>query len=167
MTEHLSDTEIEEFVLGQLAAARLESFEAHASACENCAARLAREARLELALIEVRAAPRSSRPAVTRRAAGVATLVLAAAVLLLYLRADDDSPARARSIPNVICPDGPDQPSCVASAQGRGLFVQYPDWAGPPPFTARASDGPTVAPFPVSHRRDYRPAYRPAYSPDR
>ncbi|HWM87307.1 MAG TPA: hypothetical protein VNO33_15755 [Kofleriaceae bacterium] len=149
MTEHLSDTEIEEFVLGQLAAARLDSFEAHASACEECAGRLAREARLELALIEVRAA--RPRPAVTRRAAAVATLVLAAAVLLLYLRVGDDSPERARSIPNVICPDGPDQASCVASAQGRGLFVQYPDWAGPPPFTARASAGPTVAPFPVSY----------------
>lgn len=58
-----------------------------------------------------------------------------------------------RAIPDVVCSDGPDQGACVERAGRHGLFVQYPDWAGPPPLAAvDPSAGPTIAPFPVSYR---------------
>jgi anti-sigma factor RsiW len=155
MTEHVSDAEIEEFALGELPAARLSSFEAHVSRCDDCAARLAREARLELQLAEVHStapAPAVHRGLVSRRnAAALATLALAATVLVLVLRRPHEQPAAA--IPNIVCPDGADQRDCVRRAQRRGLFVQYPGWADSPPFgdnDRRA--GPSVAPYPTESR---------------
>ena len=156
MTEHVSDNEIEEFALGELPVARLAGFEAHVSSCEQCTVRLAREARLELQLAEVHAAPAAvSRRRISHRTgAALATFALAAAVLVLFLRRGGDDPDM-RPIPNVVCPDGPTQNACVRRAQRHGLYVQYPDWAGPPPFGDGAwEDGPSVAPFPVSHRPD-------------
>jgi Putative zinc-finger len=155
MTEHVSDNEIEEFALGELPVARLAVFEAHVSTCERCAVRLARESRLELQLAEVHAAPAAPRRRISHRTgAALATVALAAAVLVLFVRREDDEP-EIRPIPNVVCPDGPTQDACVRRAQRHGLYVQYPDWAGPPPFGDGAwEDGPSVAPFPVAHRPD-------------
>ncbi|HKE17428.1 MAG TPA: hypothetical protein VKB80_21285 [Kofleriaceae bacterium] len=160
MTEHVSDTEIEDFALGELPAARLPGFEAHVSICDQCAGRLAREARLELVLAEAAAtAPaerRARRALLTRRTAGaaLATFALAAAVLLLVLRGAGEQQPAAPAIPELVCADGPGQTGCVQRAQRHGLFVQYPDWAGPGPFGPRdPSAGPSVAPFPVARPR--------------
>jgi anti-sigma factor RsiW len=159
--EHVTDTEIEEFALGELSAARLPGFEVHVSSCDECAGRLAREARLELALAQVArsappapAAPATRRALISRRsAAALATFALAAAVLLLFLRGAGE-PSAPSITPSVVCADGPDQIACVQRAQRHGRFLQYPDWAGPPPFGAGdSSAGPSVAPFPAADRQ--------------
>jgi hypothetical protein len=131
MTEHASDLEIEEFALGELSGARLASFELHVTTCDDCARRLERAARFELALASVQAsapapARRISRLKRMRRVALPAGAVaLAAAIALLLLRgpaAPPDSPPRSSPPPT--------------------------RWAGPPPFASRDwPGGPSVAPF--------------------
>jgi len=88
--QHATSAELELYVLGALAPARVEAFEAHCAACEACAAALTREASLEMTFEQV--ARRSTRVHATRplRAAafGAAGLVaMAAAVLLWFGRA--------------------------------------------------------------------------------
>jgi serine/threonine-protein kinase len=51
--EHLSDAQVEAYAIGALDEVDVVSVEGHVSTCEQCAQRLAREAQLELALVEV------------------------------------------------------------------------------------------------------------------
>jgi len=170
MKEHLEPAELEQFVLGTLDDTRLAQFEAHVSRCAACAASLTREARLELALVEL--APRPVGPPIALRGVRArrvvpAILVAAAAVALLVVRRPGAPPREAgrRSIPDVICAAGPDQAACVQRAHRHGLYVQYPGWAGAPPLGDRALDiasglvlrsavGPSLPPFPLVAKVD-------------
>jgi len=168
MTEHPDATELEQFVRGQLDDGPRQRFEAHLGSCGACAAALAREARLELALVELAtveaACPAAPRPSVARRRSlQLAAAAAAIALLILAIRTGTAPPgAIARTSPNVTCPAGAAQAACVRSAHRHGLFVQYPGWAGPPPLGAiapddgvrevvdpdrRLADGPSRPPF--------------------
>jgi anti-sigma factor RsiW len=166
MDEHLQPTEIEAFVLGALSPDRLVAFERHVSGCDSCAESLAREARLELALVEVRAAmPGTSTPVTRiwrrRVVPVVGALAVAALVALIVDRAaptnaDLAGAARTKAaepIAPVVCLDGPEQAACIQRAHRHGRIVRYPDWAGPPPLGgSRKSSGPAAPPFPISKR---------------
>jgi len=146
-TTHLSDTEIEQFIIGALDPDRLPEVEAHAAACDTCAARLAREARFEVRLAAVARAPRRRRTIPVFAAGAV---LAAAAALLLIVRGTVHPPAGGRvAALAVICPDGADQAACVRTSHRHGLFVQYPDSAGPPSGGGSlALSGPSESPFP-------------------
>jgi len=150
MHDHVDASEIEDFVIGALAGDRRARFETHLSSCDHCAQRLAREARLEVALVEVQAAAAATR----RRQRLVAgsmwgAPVLVVAILAALVLGKGDRPGGAGSArAHVVCSDGPDQLACVDDAHRHGLFVQYPVWAGPPPFGEQdPSAGPSAAPF--------------------
>ena len=53
MTEHPVDQAFVDFVIGAMDPGDVAAFEAHVSACDGCAAKLEREARIELALPDV------------------------------------------------------------------------------------------------------------------
>jgi hypothetical protein len=153
MRDHVEASELEAFVIGALDGERLERFEAHLASCESCAARLAREAALEVALVEVQAAaakPRRRRFA--SNAAWTAPVLVVAVIAAIALRRgadrDDRQAILARPRPQVVCADGPDQVACVDDAHRHGLFVQYPTWADSPPLGNRDPNaGPWSAPF--------------------
>jgi hypothetical protein len=167
MTDHHDATELALFVRGELEGARRASFEAHVAGCEACAARLASEARLEVALEALGPALAGglARRRRVRRAVAAAVVAAAAAVVLVTVhRGGELAPLATRSLPQVTCADGPDQSACIKRAHQHGLFVRYPSWAGAPPFgglsverghTARldptASSGPSSPPFAASH----------------
>jgi len=163
MSDHPTPAEIEAFVLGIRAAAPGSEFEAHVSSCSECAALLAHEARVELALGSVAASSKAP-PARARRAVMTATIAaLAAAAAWAIARAP--APAGAADvamiealrrapiaasdpIPAAVCPAGPDQRACIEQAHRHGLFVDYPASAGAPQWGGRAADGPSTCPFP-------------------
>jgi len=164
MTAHLDTAELEDFVQGTLDGTRLAQFEARVSSCDACAASLMREARLELALVEL-GTPAASPPARrwSRRAMPAVLAIAATAAAILLVVARPGSPAwraaSVRSIPGVVCPPGTEQATCVQRAHGHGLFVEEPAWAGPPPLgdreldavwgpALRSSIGPSRPPFP-------------------
>jgi hypothetical protein len=167
MNEHPDDRAIESFVLGTLDASSIDrgAFVAHVSRCDACAAKLQREARLEVALVEVRASlpiARAPRPAPrvlrwTPRAAGAVAVALAAAALLLFIRREPPlrreakitTPEPLRPLAPVVCPDGPAQARCVDDAHVHGLYVRYPEWCGAPSLGGLRAPGkgPAAPPF--------------------
>lgn len=162
-TEHTDPLELAMFVRGELTGARLDSFEAHVAACQPCARRLTGEARLEVALAELGPSLASAPPLARRRRARwvppVVALAAAAAVLLVVVlrdRAPAPRAANIRSIPGVVCGDGPAQAECVTNAHRHGLFVAYPPSAGQPfggttlAPGSNGSNGPTTSPLPGS-----------------
>src|SRR6266511_2403751 len=131
-SEHVDDDELIAFVLGDLPAQRCVGFEAHVSACSACAERLQREAALELSLVEVAAARRTTAPRRQserrwRRALVMAAPLAAAALLALVGTWPRHAlaPTVVRVAP-VVCPDGHDQASCIEDAHRAGLMVRYP-----------------------------------------
>ena len=97
---HPEPTDFALYVLDGLPASRVGAFEAHAATCEQCAATLAREARLEIAMGRVAfASARSSLGrtlrATTCGAAGV--VAMAAAVLLWFDRPSSAAASRDAS----------------------------------------------------------------------
>lgn len=103
MSEHPTMTVIESFVLGALPDPDTERFVAHVSACDRCSLALAREARLETALLALPAAP--SRNSRLRRGLMMSApvVVLAAAAVLLLVRRTADV---ARPDPSVAAEIG-------------------------------------------------------------
>lgn len=103
---HLSDAELERYVLGALPADRAAVVEEHAAACARCAAALHREARLEVSLCQVARVEADRRAAAAvvplrrrRRVAGaVALCVLAAAAGWLLVAKNGPAPP-ATSVP--------------------------------------------------------------------
>lgn len=90
---HRTAAELEAYVMGALGGSAAEELEAHAAECEECAAALAREARMEMAFEQV-AKQAAARPVVemvarARRAAayGAAGVVAMAAAVLLWVGA--------------------------------------------------------------------------------
>src|SRR5262249_31260939 len=114
---HPSDDALVDFVLGALDASALGELERHVSACDACAAKLAREAELELALPEIaRAATNVARPRRWVRAVPVAAALAAAAVVAIVLMRHATNAEASGPIPDVICADGPEQDACIADA---------------------------------------------------
>jgi hypothetical protein len=147
MPDHVAASEIEEFVIGALTEDRRARFEEHVASCDECGERLAREARLELALVEVAAAAPRRRRSLAARTAWAAPIAVVAVVIAFTLR-DDHRGVAGGGRARVVCADGPDQLACVEDAERHGLFVQYPDWAGAPPLgDPDPASGPSTAPF--------------------
>jgi hypothetical protein len=139
MTDHADATELALFVRGELEGSQLASFEAHVSSCAACAALLTREARLELALLELGArgelaAPAGRRVLARRLVGATLTLGVAAGLVLTLWPPRESARPGSRSIPGVVCAQGAEQAACVKRAHDHGLFVRYPTWAGPPPL---------------------------------
>lgn len=169
---HMTDADMEAFVIGALDRDSEVAFEAHLSGCALCAAKLQSEAALEMSLVEVRAAmPRATLTALpvaranaSKRAraavAGVALLAVAATLFAVVRRADPPpakvhvASPRPSAIPAVVCADFQTQTACVESAHRKGLYVSVPVGAGAPPLGARTSVGPTSPPFPISRRSE-------------
>ncbi len=86
VSQHVSQRALEGYVIGALSELECAELEAHVIECEACAARLAREASLELAFTAVaaRGEERPRRVHLIAPALG-ATLAMAAAVLLWVL----------------------------------------------------------------------------------
>ena len=120
--------------------------EQHAAACEECAARLAAEARLEEQLHELAAQEGTRtvnrrRPRWALRLAGVGAVAMgaAAALLLLSVRGYPQPVPPVDVFPvehsrAVICLH--DLERCTAAAQARGLLVQYPSLSAVPRYEA-------------------------------
>lgn len=86
MSAHVSQSALEGYVIGAISELECAELEAHVTECESCAARLAREASLELAFTAVaaRSEERPRRVHLIAPAVG-ATLAMAAAVMLWVL----------------------------------------------------------------------------------
>ncbi len=82
--DHPTRSELEHYLIwelrGPVRSARALDLENHVAGCEHCAERLAREARMELALAEIAAAPRPARPGRRWLAALAAAAILLVAV---------------------------------------------------------------------------------------
>jgi hypothetical protein len=151
--EHPHEQAFVDFVMGTIEPAESHALEAHVSRCEACAARLAREAKVELALAEVARTEEASTPrAASSSGAGAAdtrhvkrpwrlsrALPLAAAAAAVWAAFAHRTPSAEASgpIPNVVCPDGAAQDECIERAHRHGLFVAYPPRADAPRFEAR------------------------------
>ena len=142
MVEHPSDDALFDFARGEPSAETGPAFERHVSTCDACAARLAREARLELALADVaalRSQPQAQVGSIARarrrRRVGVAiAAALAVAAALVIVLRKPRWAAASSPIPDVVCVDGPEQEACIRRAHRHGLFVAYPSRAGAPRF---------------------------------
>lgn len=130
MSGHVTPDTLEHYVIGALDATSARWVEAHAAGCEACAAALAAEARLELALFEVAAAPPSLEGRRARRARFAAAAVtgfsaLAATVAwLLWV----DRPPPPGGHPQVVrCTEVSSAEDCIARAQFDGVLTIGPD----------------------------------------
>jgi hypothetical protein len=135
---HPDDATIEQFAIG---AFESDAFIEHVASCDACSAKLQREARLELALLEVREAERTGiadavpsvppkrtsswakRPAFVT--AGL-TLLAAAAALFIYVKRPNHDASAERALKVVNCPDGSRQLRCIADANREGSYIEYP-----------------------------------------
>ena len=150
--KHVSPDDLALYVMDALTPSRSAEVEAHLSLCPACAAALAREARLEVALHHAGAAladhrggldaetpvPRS-RPRVRLLRATAATfasvVALAAGYLLWIARSPHDVARAAERASLVACPAGRGEAaaSCHARARRTGLYVQDPPQSAPIP----------------------------------
>jgi anti-sigma factor RsiW len=161
MAFHPDDLDL--YVMDALPDERRTVVEAHVASCAECAAALAREARLELQLLELvaaadaatdetQAAPlsiarpapaprRSKSPTRRRRRRAVWSAIAAAAVVaagvLGALRLWPRPPSAPEQIV-VACPFDDSARSCIEHARQHGLFVQFPI-ARPVPIYENAS----------------------------
>jgi hypothetical protein len=146
MSEHPDPASFEHFIMGTLDDTERGQFERHAAACERCAAALAREARLELALVELAAMPAAPRRRAAR-ALWAAPMLAAAAALLVWWRVERGAPFGPHPADALAPPSGPvvcsvvrERAACIAAAHRRGLYVSYPSNAGAPtPIVAGAA----------------------------
>ena len=127
MKTHLDDAEITAWAAGELDSPDLERLEAHADACDACAERLSRGARVEMALHEVAAASRQERSTWPRWP--IAAVALAAAALLVFrLGAPAPTVPAVRTTPSGIdvsvdCTASPALLACEEDASNRGLMT--------------------------------------------
>jgi anti-sigma factor RsiW len=101
MNEHVSQLELDAYVIGALDDADVTAFEAHVVACEACAKRLQHEAELEVAFAAVVASPvpsRLPRIASISAFAGAALAMAAATLLWLAPRAETTTTERTPSM---------------------------------------------------------------------
>lgn len=127
MQPHPDDLDL--YVMGAVSDERREEIEAHVMACADCAAVLAREARLELALVEVAGAPIASIRASRRRPRRLliaAGFLAAAGVAALFGTRLRSRPPVAPTPIVVTCPLDNHARACVDQARRHGLYVQYP-----------------------------------------
>jgi anti-sigma factor RsiW len=129
MATHLTAELIEEYVIGALEGDSARFVEAHVDGCADCAALLAKEARLEAALHEVAdlanvvplAAKRRRRwPLAAAGAALAAGLVVVVGLM--------ERPPPAEKAPRVLqCTGAQDARDCVARGQFDGVITIGPD----------------------------------------
>jgi hypothetical protein len=112
---HLSGEELALYVIDALPAERARAVEHHVGACADCAAALAADARLELALSEVARQPRTNR----RWRIAAATFAAAAAVVVA-LWATRRAPEPVAELPS--CMAAP-TPACEQAARAHGLAL--------------------------------------------
>lgn len=129
MTKHLTPDLAEEYVIGALEGDSARYVEAHAEACPDCAALLAKEARLEAALYEVGAlanvVPLAAR---RRRRWSIAALGAAAAAAVLLVLGLAERPPPAEKEPRILKCDGATNPGeCMAQGQFDGVITIGPD----------------------------------------
>ncbi len=132
---HLDVQLAERYVLDLLTPPEAAALEAHVEGCAGCAALLAREARLELALEAVAAraepVPRPRAPGRAWRVArSVALPALASCALLIAVALTPPAPRASPALPApepiwVACPEL-DATACAARARFDGLMVMYP-----------------------------------------
>jgi hypothetical protein len=136
---HPSKDDLALWVMGALDPEPAARLEAHVPTCAACAAMLAREARLEIALHEVGASlpePRASGSVRTMRPFGRAAVVavgvavaVAAGYLVWIARPGHGDTARAAERSSLVaCPPGHGEAasSCHARARRMGLYVEEP-----------------------------------------
>jgi hypothetical protein len=136
MTAHPDHAQIELFVLGALDDAESALFTDHVAACGACSAKLAEEAKLELALMDLpksrSAAVVAPRPQRIRQRVAFATagFAAAAAIALWAFRgaivAKRDLAAAGAPRAVASCPDGVHQLDCIAEAHRDGRTLEYP-----------------------------------------
>jgi anti-sigma factor RsiW len=146
--DHVSPDDLALYVMDALSPSSSAAVEAHVTRCPACAAALAREARLEVALhdagaaIEARPPGRrtpGARPRPRLRpatAAFASALALAAGYLLWIARSSHDVVHAAERSSLVACPPGTGEAvvSCYARARRMGLYVQDPPRSAPIPI---------------------------------
>jgi anti-sigma factor RsiW len=153
---HPDATELAAFVAGELAGPPLARFEAHIASCDDCAAQLAREARIELALIELAAAPAARRRRGLRAAVG-AVVIAAAAAALLVVRLDRAQLESSPWLASASCESGRAPAECArpplrgSSARRAEIPLRgSPDLVLTVAPGRRPSAGPSSSPFPSS-----------------
>ncbi len=123
---HLSTAALERYLAGDADAAEATAVEAHVETCAECAAQLQREARFEMALSEVAAAPRVIERPRSRRAAlvavgGVLALAAGAAVIVA-----PSTPSSAHAPRVVACDEPSTHEACMKNAHFDGLLTRGP-----------------------------------------
>jgi anti-sigma factor RsiW len=149
---HPTAHQLERYVIGALDAPDASAVEEHVASCPSCAAALACEARLEVAIREVARAPtplhqRAERSRIPIALAGAVAVLASAAVLVLLLRpatnaeqsqltaspaaATIDRPSPQREVSPMpassdVCLDTDDLDRCIQAAHRRGRAITYP-----------------------------------------
>jgi hypothetical protein len=160
MADHPDATELAAFVAGELAGPPLARFEAHVASCDGCAAQLAREARIELALIELgselAAAPAARHRRGLRAAVG-AVVIAAAAAALLVVRLDRAQLESSPWLASASCESGRAPAECArpplrgSSARRAEIPLRgSPDLVLTVAPGRRPSAGPSSSPFPTA-----------------
>lgn len=112
MADHLPDTAIDDYIDDALDEAARASVEAHTRTCETCAARLARAAQAELALLEVASEAPRRRRLLRWPIVGAAAAIAAAAVALIAVQrarepAQQDARHEVARVEPEAAPEGP------------------------------------------------------------
>ena len=128
MASHLTEDLVEQYVIGALEGDSARFVESHVEACADCAALLAKEARLEVALHEVadlsNVVPLGAK---RRRRWPVAAAVGALAAGALVVVGLGERPPPAEKAPQVRDCDAAEDPSgCVARGQFDGVLTIGP-----------------------------------------
>jgi anti-sigma factor RsiW len=150
MATHPDDLDL--YVMGALDDGRRAQVEEHVAGCDQCAAELARQARLELQLAEVaQSSVAAVLPLPVRRgrrkrwvaAAGLAAAASLAAVLAPKLVGPPPAPE-----PIVVsCPADEHARACLDHARLHGLYVQYPIRRPVPVYETPTLAGGLIAGF--------------------
>lgn len=128
-TKHLTTDLVEEYVIGALDADSARFVEAHVEGCADCAALLAKEARLEAALYEVgelaNVVPLAAR---RRRRWSLAALGAVAAGVALAVVGFAERPPPPEKEPRILrCADATNPGECMARGQFDGVITIGPD----------------------------------------
>ncbi|MCC6335277.1 MAG: zf-HC2 domain-containing protein [Myxococcales bacterium] len=129
MASHLTPDLVEQYVIGALEGDSARFVEAHVEGCADCAALLAKEARLEAALYEVgelaNVVPLAAQR--RRRRLSVAAAVVAVAAGLLLVVGLSERPPPPEKRPRVLeCTAEKDPGACVARGQFDGVITIGP-----------------------------------------
>ncbi|MEW5740612.1 MAG: zf-HC2 domain-containing protein [Myxococcota bacterium] len=129
MATHLTRELVEEYVIGALEGDSARFVEAHVEGCAECAALLAKEARLEAAMYEVgelaNVVPLAGQR--RRRRLSVAAAVVAVAAGLVLLVGLTERPPPPEKSPRILECGGVEDPgACVARGQFDGVITIGP-----------------------------------------